>query len=209
MNMLDLALYLISDEEVALRSHEEIVEAFIEGEAKIVQIRDKHRKDRNLLRIVKRLVKVCHANGVKLIVNDRVDVALLGGADGVHVGQDDLPVEEVRKLAPEDFIIGVTVHSVEEAVRAAQKGATYLGAGSVYPTTTKDNIVLIGIDGLADIVSAVDIPVVAIGGITLENMDNVIHAGASGVAVVSAILSQENIAATVRMFREKLFGLIR
>ena len=207
--MLDLALYLISDEEVALRSHEEIVEAFIEGEAKIVQIRDKHRKDRNLLRIVKRLVKVCHANGVKLIVNDRVDVALLGGADGVHVGQDDLPVEEVRKLAPEDFIIGVTVHSVEEAVRAAQKGATYLGAGSVYPTTTKDNIVLIGIDGLADIVSAVDIPVVAIGGITLENMDNVIHAGASGVAVVSAILSQENIAATVRMFREKLFGLIR
>ena len=207
--MLDLALYLISDEEVALRSHEEIVEAFIEGEAKIVQIRDKHRKDRNLLRIVKRLVKVCHANGVKLIVNDRVDVALLGGADGVHVGQDDLPVEEVRKLAPEDFIIGVTVHSVEEAVRAAQKGATYLGAGSVYPTTTKDNIVLIGIDGLADIVSAVNIPVVAIGGITLENMDSVIHAGASGVAVVSAILSQENIAATVRMFREKLFGLIR
>ncbi|MCD6420244.1 MAG: thiamine phosphate synthase, partial [Synergistetes bacterium] len=89
------------------------------------------------------------------------------------------------------------------------KGATYLGAGSVYPTTTKDNIVLIGIDGLADIVSAVNIPVVAIGGITLENMDSVIHAGASGVAVVSAILSQENIAATVRMFREKLFGLIR
>ncbi len=207
--MLDLALYLISDEGVALRSHEEIVKAFIEGEAKIVQIRDKRRKDRDLLRIVKRLVKVCHASGVKLIVNDRVDVALLGGADGVHVGQDDLPVEEVKKLVPEDFIIGVTVHSVEEAVRAAQKGATYLGAGSVYPTTTKDNIVLIGIDGLADIVSAVDIPVVAIGGITLENMDNVIHAGASGVAVVSAILSQENIAATVKVFREKLFGLIR
>lgn len=202
--MLDFGLYVISDEGVSKRSHVQVVKELVDGGVRFIQLRDKHRSDRELLRTAIEVARICHRSGAKLIVNDRVDIAVLSGADGVHLGQEDLPIEYVKRIVPGDFIIGVTVHSVREALVAAASGATYLGAGSVFPTKTKENIKLIGLDGLREIASAVNIPVVAIGGISLDNVEDVIRMGASGVAVVSAIISKDDIRSAALLFTEKL-----
>lgn len=201
----DLSLYVITDEEIAGKSHLEIAKEVLEGGAKVIQLRDKGKNDREMFRIAKEMAKLCHFYGAYLIVDDRVDVALTSGADGVHLGPEDLPVFEVRKIAPENFIIGATVHSVEEALRAQEEGADYLGVGSIFPTTTKRReIILIGIEGLREIVSSVNIPVVAIGGIKIEHVKDIFEAGASGIALCSFILSQPDIAKATRRMKEEI-----
>ncbi|KUK13293.1 MAG: thiamine phosphate synthase [Synergistetes bacterium] len=207
----ELGLYVITDEEIAGKSHIEIAKEVLEGGARVVQLRDKNKSDREMFEIAKEMAKLCHAYGAYLIVDDRVDVALASGADGVHLGPEDIPVFEVRKIAPESFIIGATVHSVDEALKAQEEGADYLGVGSVFPTATKRReIVLIGIEGLREIVASVTIPVVAIGGIRLEHVEEVLKTGASGIAVCSYLLSQPDIVEATRRMKmeiEKMIGL--
>jgi len=141
---------------------------------------------------------------IPLIVNDRLDVALAVDADGVHVGQDDMPAALARQLMG-GKIVGVSATTVEEALQAQADGADYLGVGPIYPTGTKpDAVPPIGLEGLAQIVRAVEIPVVAIGGISEENAAEVIACGAEGVAVISAVVSAPDIAAAARHLRETL-----
>ena len=140
--------------------------------------------------------------GVTFIVNDRLDVALLSGADGVHLGQDDLPVAEARRLTGPDFIIGATAHNVQEALAAQAAGADYLGCGAVFATNTKHDTVPLGLEGLRAIRKAVHIPIAGIAGITAKNYGQVLATGADGAAVVSGILAADNITKAVKAFLE-------
>ena len=138
---------------------------------------------------------------VPLIINDRLDIALAVGAAGVHLGQDDIPLAAARRITGKDFIIGVSARYPKDALTAEREGADYLGTGALFPTGTKADAGVIGLRGLAEVLSSVSIPVVGIGGISPANAQDVITAGASGIAVISAILSQDDIygaAATLR-----------
>ena len=147
------------------------------------------------------LKELCRRYRVPLIVNDDVELALEIGADGVHVGQEDLEAGRARALLGPDKILGVSAHSVEEALRAQEAGADYLGAGAVFPTGTKDNVGALPYERLKDICAAVDIPVVAIGGIGTQNISRLAGSGICGVAVVSALYAQPDIQAAARTLR--------
>jgi thiamine-phosphate pyrophosphorylase len=149
------------------------------------------------------LLEVTRAAGIPLIVNDRVDVALAIGAEGVHIGQDDMPAAIARRLIGPDRILGVSARTVEEAIQAERDGANYLGAGDVFGTPTKpDAGPPIGVEGLRQIVRAVSIPVVAIGGVTPQNAPAAVEAGAVGVAVISAVMGAPDPEAAARQLRE-------
>ena len=163
--------------------------------------------DRELLEVARRVRKIAEEYGALFVVNDRVDIALASNADGVHLGREDIPVEVAREIAPE-LIIGRTVRTADEAIRAEEQGADYLGAGSVYPSKTK-NAPLIGLEGLSTIKKFSRIPVVAIGGIVLEKVDEVLSAGADGIAVVSAVVCTEDIEESTRAFFRKIEGHFR
>ena len=188
-------LYVITDPVLGCgRSHEEITRRAINGGADVVQLRDKTSSTRDLLRAGRRMHRITRAADVLFIVNDRVDVALACSADGVHLGQSDLPVDVARALVPSEFIIGVSVSHAAEAVQAVQEGANYVAASPVFPTTSKlDAVAGCGIVGIKQIRKAVDVPVIAIGGIGLNNVHDVLRAGADGIAVISAVVSQPNI----------------
>lgn len=193
-------LYVISDPVLARgRSHVEVVRAALEGGADAVQIRDKSSTAYNLSLISAEIQPLARKFGAAFFVNDRVDVALLAGADGVHVGQEDLPAREARRLLPRPRLIGVSAGTPEEARRAEREGADYVGVGPVFGTASKpDAGEPLGLERLARIAAAVGIPVVAIGGITQENVAQVFVAGASGAAVVSAVVGADDIAAAAR-----------
>ena len=201
MKALDLRLYLVTDETclVYLNLFEAVEEALQAG-VTLVQYREKNGLGKEMFQKANQLRELCHRYNVPFIVNDRLDVALLSGADGVHLGQDDLPVAEARKLAGNDFIIGATAHNVQEAMEAEAAGTDYLGCGAVFSTNTKKDTVPLGLDGLKTIREAVKIPIVGIAGITPENYPQVLAAGADGAAVVSGILGAEDIAGTVKRF---------
>jgi thiamine-phosphate pyrophosphorylase len=197
-----LSVYLvIGTGEMGGRSALETVRLAIEGGASVVQLREKHAPLSEVLEVGNRMRELCREHGVLFVVNDRVDVALLLDADGVHVGQDDIPANEARKLVGEKMFIGVSASSVEEARRAIEQGADYLGVGSIYATGSKADAgdpvtpALIG-----DIRKFSDLPIVAIGGITADNCPEVMEQGANGVAVISAIVGQPDPRqATVRL----------
>jgi thiamine-phosphate pyrophosphorylase len=199
---LDLRLYVITDATFRGRTHEEVAEAALRGGATVLQFREKHATTRQLYETARRLRELCRSLAVPFIVNDRVDIALAVDADGVHVGPDDLPVAVVRQLLGPHRIVGASAGNVEEALRAQEEGATYLGVGAVYATGTKpDAGAPIGPGGLGEIVRAVRIPVVGIGGITRETVPEVIRAGASGVAVISAVAAAEDMVQAARALR--------
>jgi len=203
----DLRLYVITDRVLSGRSHEAQAEAAIAGGATAIQLRDKTAPARVLVEVGERLAVLCRARGVVFIVNDRADVAMACGADGVHVGEDDLPVAAARRLLGPAKIVGASAGTVEAARRAEAEGADYLGVGAVFSTGTKaDAGEAIGLEALARIARAVRIPVVGIGGITVENAAAVIRAGAAGVAVVSAVVAQPDIAAAARALRAQVDG---
>ena len=183
--------YLVTQESLSAgRTTSEIVDAAIAGGVDVVQLREKGRPIRERYELARSLRARTAEAGVPLVVNDRVDLAMAIDADGVHLGQSDLPVSCARDLLDADAIVGCSAATVEEAVAAERAGADYLGTGSVYGTTSKDvepDRDGIGPEGIAAVVEAVSIPVIAIGGITHENASAVIDAGASGVAVVSEI----------------------
>jgi thiamine-phosphate pyrophosphorylase len=203
---LDLTLYVITDRRLASgRSHEEVAREAIAGGATVIQLRDKEASTKELVEIGRRLRRLTAERGVTFIVNDRVDVALAVDADGVHLGQEDMPAALARQLMGPAKVIGVSAGTVEEAKRAEKEGANYLGVGPVYATVTKpDAGEPIGVEGLAEILRAVSIPVVAIGGINEGNVEEVVATGADGVAVVSAVVGAQDIEAAARRLHRKI-----
>jgi len=191
-----LDTYLVTQEDLSAgRSTTEIVDAAIAGGIDIVQIREKHRSAAEQLAIARELRKPTADAGVALVVNDRVDVAVAAEADGVHLGDNDLPVAPARDQLGEDAIIGRSVSTVAAAVTAEENGADYLGVGAIYATSSKDvdaDEQAIGLDTLTEIAEAVDIPIVGIGGITPDRAADVVEAGADGVAVISAITAADD-----------------
>ncbi len=182
-------LYVITSADFGWR-HEEIAEASLKAGARIIQLREKELPAREVYEIGRRIRKLCDEYDAIFIVNDRLDIAMLCDADGVHVGQEDLPADRIKDVF--DGIVGVSVDNVEESKKAERDGADYVGAGPVFPTKTKkDAGEVIGLEGLRRIKESVKIPVVAIGGINRENVTEVIKI-ADAVAVISAVASSED-----------------
>ena len=194
MDRIDYAFYLVTDRALSRgRATAEIVRAAVTGGVTCVQLREKHCGTREFLEEARALRVVSRALGIPLIVNDRVDVALAVGADGVHLGQQDMPLADARRLGPPGWIIGVSAESPADAIRAEQEGADYVGVSPVFATPTKaDAAPPLGLEGLRNIRAAVRIPLVAIGGIHAGNARAAIRAGADGLAVVSAIVSADS-----------------
>jgi len=182
----DIGLYVITSGKKW--KHEEVAEAALKAGVEIIQYREKEAPARVMVEEAKRIRKLCDEYKATLIVNDRIDVAMACDADGVHVGQDDIPAEIVAEIF--DGVIGVSVKTVEQA-KKVEKYADYLGAGSAFPTGTKESEV-IGLNGIRKIVEATSVPVVAIGGINKENVVEVLKTGVTGVAVVSAVSMADN-----------------
>ncbi len=195
MKPIEYALYLITDARLSLgRPHRLVVQAALEGGATMVQYREKDAGTRRMIEEATELHELCAARGVPLIINDRVDIALAINAEGVHVGQDDMPAALVRKLIGPHKLLGVSAANPEEALAAISDGADYLGVGAVFATGTKaDAGNPIGVEGLRQVARASSIPVVGIGGINASNAARVIQAGAAGVAVISAIVGSQNV----------------
>jgi len=192
--------YLVTQENLSAgRSTESIVTDALAGGVDAVQVREKDRSAADQLRVARALREPTAEAGVALVVNDRVDVAVAAAADGVHLGQDDLPVETARQQLGEDAIIGQSVSTVEEATVAEAAGADYLGVGTIYNTDSKDDAgAAIGLDAVEAIADAVEIPFVGIGGVTPERASAVAAAGADGVAVITAITQADDPAAATR-----------
>ncbi|MBQ8134656.1 MAG: thiamine phosphate synthase, partial [Clostridia bacterium] len=152
--------------------------------------------------------EICKKYNVPLIINDDVEAAIKSGADGVHVGAQDMAVAEIRKKASADFIIGATAKTVEQAKTAEARGADYLGVGAVFPSPTKRNAVRITAEQLKEISSAVSIPVVAIGGLTYNNIDIIENSGVSGAAVISAVFGVQDVKTAAEKLKEKLRNLL-
>ena len=199
-------LYVITDETIAGGlTHAEIAERAIAGGADVIQLRDKACGSRELLQIGQTLRTITKKTGTLFIVNDRLDVALACGADGVHLGQDDIRADVARQLAPPGFIIGVSVGTVDEAVRAEQEGADYIAPSPVFSTASKHDAGQgLGLEAVREIRQSVSVPVIAIGGITFDNVNGVIAAGAEGVAVISVVVGSRNIPATARELRKRI-----
>ena len=198
-----LLLYAVTDRKPSAEKtlYDQVKEAILGG-VTMVQLREKNLDQEELVREAVEMRKLCHSFGVPLIINDNVDAAIKSGADGVHVGIEDMPVSEIRKRVGRDFIIGATAKTVEQAKSAEISGADYLGVGAVFPSPTKTNAVRITNEQLREIASSVRIPIVAIGGINSENALEIRNSGASGIAVVSALFSAEDIKAAAEKLRE-------
>lgn len=199
----DLRLYAVTDRRAlpAGVTLAQAVEAALDGGVTCLQLREKEASAGEILALARTLLPLCRARRVPLLINDRVDIALAAGADGVHLGQEDLPLPEARALLGPDRILGATAHTVEEALRAQAEGADYLGVGAMFPTGTKTNTIPTSADTLKAICAAVSIPVVAIGGVTAQNLPTLAGTGIAGAAVVSAIFSQSDLAASARTLR--------
>ena len=178
------------------------MEEALEGGATFLQLREKNLDDGHFLEEARELQALCRRYGVPFIVNDNVDVALAMGADGIHVGQSDMEAGDVRKLLGPDKILGVSAQTVEQALLAEQRGADYLGVGAVFPTGSKDDADDVSRETLKAICSAVSIPVVAIGGISQNNVMQLKGSGICGIAVISAIFAQKDIKAAAMKLRE-------
>ena len=203
---MDLDLYVITDETIAAgRTHTEIARLAIPGGADAIQLRDKCCGTRELCRTGRQIREITRKTGTLFIVNDRLDVALACGADGVHLGQGDLRVDVVRQLAPRSFVIGVSVGNPGEAVNAEKAGADYVTLSPVFSTTSKNDAGPgHGLAALREIRAEVSIPVIAIGGISRDNVGAVIGAGADGVAVISAVVGQSDITAAARDLKDRI-----
>lgn len=197
-----MRLYAVTDRAwLGSRTLCEQVEAALKDGVTCVQLREKELEEEAFLQEARELCALCRRYGVPFLVNDRVDIALASGADGVHVGQEDMDPAQVRLRAGEDLILGVSVHTVEEAREAVRKGADYLGVVAVFPTATKADAERVTGQMLRDICAAADVPVVAIGGLNRDSIPRLSGSGVDGVALVSAIFSAEDIEGACRELR--------
>lgn len=186
-------LYLVTDRSwLNGESLESVVEAAIEGGVNVVQLREKNASRENFVKTAKSIGTITKNYRVPLIINDSIEVAIAAGADGVHLGISDTDVFTARRLVGNDFIIGASARTVETAIAAERGGADYLGVGAVFGTSTKADAKTINVDIFKSIVNAVRIPVIAIGGVNAENINQLKNSGAGGIAVVSAILAENN-----------------
>ena len=204
-----LALYAVSDRSW-LKPGEtlaSVTETLIQAGVTCVQLREKNQPDEEILRQARELLPICRRHGVPCIINDRPDLAKQIGADGVHVGLSDMGIEKARAILGPDAIIGGSAHSVAEALAAQQAGADYIGCGAVFGSETKTNDTKLAHSELKAICEAVSIPVVAIGGISLDNIDQLAGTGIDGVAVVSALYAAEDKTAAAHALLDKLARL--
>lgn len=205
MNKDSLLLYAITDSGcIGGRDFFEEAEKALKGGVTILQLREKDIDTEELTQKAKKLKAVCQKYSVPLIVNDNVQAAINSGADGVHVGADDMDVSEIRRLAGNDFIIGATAKTLEQALAAEKQGADYLGCGALFTSSTKKNAKPMKLETLKEITSTVHIPVVAIGGLSFDNIDIIKDSGVSGAAVVSAIFAQEDVKNSAEIIKEKI-----
>lgn len=186
-SLFDLSLYLVTEESLPVDTLTKIIGEAVSGGVTAVQLREKQASSLIFYQKAARLKKLLNELSIPLIINDRVDVALAVEADGIHVGQDDFPLPIIKQLVPEKMIIGVSVSTLEEALEAEQNGADYIGVGSIFPTNTKQDATLMKQGELERICHNVSIPVIAIGGITADNISMLSKSGISGAAIVSAI----------------------
>jgi thiamine-phosphate pyrophosphorylase len=188
------------------RSYNEVAAQVIQGGARIIQLRDKVGGIREFLTAANELKKICEKNDILFIINDSLEAALAAEADGLHVGQDDLPVATARRLLPVDKILGASARTVAEAKKAWEDGADYLGVGAMYATATKAAAEVVGPGRIKEIKSAVNLPVVAIGGINNDNAGEVMRAGADAAAVISAVMGAADVEEATRQMVEIIKG---
>ena len=188
-----------------LFSHVELAELAIAGGADTIQFRQKDGSTRQMIRVAEQMQDLCRKAGVTFLVNDRVDVAIASHADGVHLGQSDFPIPLARKLLGEEAIIGGSAGTMEEARKCLSEGADYIGFGPVYPTSSKEDAGPAGgLDLLEQIVEGITLPIIAIGGITIDNILPVMQAGAHGIAVISAVCCQRDPVEATKCLRRLL-----
>ncbi len=198
-------LYVIIDTQaLSGRSHTEVAEQALSGGAKIIQLRDKPHSKKELLPVARQLKELCEKHQALFLINDYLDIALAVGADGLHLGQEDLPVKVARQLLPIDKILGCSTTTVDQAITAESEGADYIAVGSMYPTPSKETAKVVGLDRLRQVRQAVTSPLVAIGGITGDNAVEVMAAGADALAVISAVLQTDNIDEATRQIISRL-----
>lgn len=204
-----LLLYAVTDRSwTGQQSLYEQIEEALKGGVTMVQLREKQLSEDELVAEAIQIKELCHRYEVPLIINDNVDAALKSGADGVHVGIEDAPVSEIRKRAGDDFIIGATAKTTEQAKAAEAAGADYLGVGAVFPSPTKKNAIRITPQDLREICGSVAIPAVAIGGITGDNVSEIKGGGMAGVAVVSAIFAAQDIQKAAAELKRKVKAVV-
>ena len=208
MKTLDTTLYLVTDS-TGLTEQEFLsrTEQALQGGVTLLQIREKERSTREYIHLAAQVHELAKRYNVPLLVDDRVDVALAVDAEGVHVGQTDMPVDIARRLLGPDKIVGATAKTVPQALEAWQQGADYLGVGAIYPTTTKVVTVITSTETLADICAAVPIPVNAIGGLNRDNLGVLKGTGTRGICVVSAIMKAADPKAAAQQLREAFRAL--
>lgn len=200
---MDYTLYLCTDRDLmSTETIEESVEKSIKGGVTLVQLREKDCSSLEFYNTAIRVKTITDKYRIPLIINDRVDVAMAVDAAGVHVGQSDFPADVVRKLIGHDKIIGVSASTVDEAVKAQDDGADYIGVGAMFPTSTKDNASSVTMECLAEIRKSVTIPIVAIGGINENNAMQFKNTGIDGIAIISAIISKPDIEAATRNLKK-------
>jgi len=186
------------------RSNLEVLEAVIQGGSKIIQLREKEYPKRDLYNLALKFREITTRGRVLLIINDHVDIALAVDADGVHLGQEDLPLQVARKLAPE-LLIGASTHSLQQALQAEKDGADYVNIGPIFPTKTKDGVGRsLGPKAISEMSPKIKVPFTVMGGINAENIDQVLAEGARRVAMVTAITRAADIAAEVRSLKDKM-----
>ena len=189
-----MLLYAVTDRAFAKKQTlYEQVNSAIKGGITMLQLREKELSEAEFLKEAEKIKPLCRANDIPFIINDDVDVAVKCGADGVHIGQNDMAAEKVRQIIGDDMILGVSAQTPDQAVKAEEAGADYLGVGAVFPTSTKSDALSVSYETLKEICASVSIPVVAIGGICAENITELSGSGIDGVALVSAIFGAEDI----------------
>ncbi len=201
----EIDLYVILDRTASRgRDLREILDGVIAGGGRLVQFREKEWPVRRCLPLLEDLRQTARRAGISFAVNDRLDLALAVEADGLHLGQDDLPASVARRLLPPSMFLGVSTHSLEQARQAERDGADYVAVGSIFPTATKPEFQLVGLDLLRAVRQAIAAPLVAIGGITADNAEEAIRAGADGVAVISAVCGAREPAEATRRLLERI-----
>ncbi len=208
-NKNNLLLYAVTDRSFTGKQtlYEQIEDALMGG-VTCVQLREKNLDEPSFIKEAIKIKDLCHRYNVPLIINDNLNVALESKADGVHVGQDDLNADEIRKIAGDDFIIGVTAKTVQQAKKAEIDGANYIGVGAVFPSPTKTNAIRVTNEQLNEICDSVSIPAVAIGGINQSNIEQLKGCKMNGVAVVSAIFSADDITSATQQLKNAVSNLI-
>ena len=200
----DFGLYFITDGNLTKKSVIEDVKSAIKGGVKIIQYREKDASTKKMMEGAREIKQLCEKNNVVFLVNDRIDIALAADADGVHLGNDDLPYSTARKLLGKNKIIGLSAGSAEQALRNENLGADYTGIGPIYFTTTKKIGKPIGLASINQLKNKIKIPFVSIGGISDANIDSVLKAGAKNIAIISAILTKDDVEQAVKKFINKI-----